>query len=117
MLYGFEEAAQNGRRYYEFKYKTVIKRTEKSEGFKCFQGNDLQVYEHETSIFMESESDYNYLLNTWIDRTGVYSYIALGIVHPRRGMSASDVVSTIYQRNNFKHIVQMSTIGSIDYIS
>jgi hypothetical protein len=117
MLFGFEEAAQNGRRYYEFRYKTIIKRTEKSEGFKCFQGNDLQVFEHESSIFMETESDYNYLVSSWHDHYGIYSYIALGIVKPRKSMSATEVVSLIYQRNNFKHIVQMTTIGSIEWIS
>lgn len=116
MLFGYSEAEQVKGRFYEFRYKTVIKRTEKSRDFVCFRDNDLQVFEHESSIFMFSEKDFLHIVDSWRDIYGIYSYIPLGFAEHRKSYTASEVVALNYERHKFKYLLNFMTVGSIDYI-
>lgn len=117
MLCGYEEAKNVDGRFYEFKYRTFVKRTKKTERFKCFKDNDLQVFSRDESVFCHNESDFNHLVNSaWKDSTGVYSYASLGQEKPVKSYTASDVVQLIYDRYRFDRLCHYIESGSIEYL-
>lgn len=115
MILGFEEAKDIDGRFIEFAYMIKIKRCEKTENFKCFQGNELEIFEYEDTKFFRNESDALHIIDAWRS-DGVYSYVLMGAVS-KKSYSAEEVISLKYQRNNFKYLSYFTTVGSIDYIS
>ena len=115
MILGFEEAKEVKGRFTEFAYMVRIKRCEKTENFKCFQGNELEIFEYVESKFFYTERNALHIIDSWRS-DGVYSYVLMGEVS-RKSYTAEEVVSLKYQRNNFKYLSYFMTVGSIDYIN
>ena len=104
MLLGYEESKEVHGRFYEFKYKTIVRRNSKSEHFKCFKGNEFNTFELVTSIFCRDLKSFEHIINSWKDLFGIYSYVPIGSVSPNKSYIAPEVVELIYKRNNFKFV-------------
>lgn len=114
MLLGIKEAKDVEGIFYEFQYKTIVRRNEKSEHFGCFKNNDKQTFEMVTSIFMRSLNDYLRLINSWRCLYGIYEYAVLGMVSTK-SYRTPEIINMIYQRNNFKFIPYYNNT-TVEYI-
>lgn len=115
MILGFEEAKKVKGRFIEFAYKVKIKRCKKTENFKCFKGNELEIFEYEETKFFYNKNIASQIIESWRS-DGVYSYVLIGAVSEKT-YTAEEVVRLKYQRNNFKYLSYLTTVGSIDYIN
>lgn len=117
MILGFDEAKTVDGRFIEFSYLVCVKRNQMSKGFRCFQDNDLEIYEYEDSKFFHNEADAIHVLDSFNGHHyDIYSYRYMGRVS-RMSYTAEEVVALRYQRNDFKYLSHLLTSGSIDYIS
>lgn len=114
MLLGYEESKEVHGRFFEFKYKTVVRRNSKSEHFGCFKGNEFNTFELVTSIFCRNLKSFEHIVNSWRCLYGIYNYIPLGQVRSSGSYIAPEVVELIYKRNNFKYVPQYEFL--YDYI-
>jgi len=110
MILGYEESKDVHGRFYEFLYKTIVKRNQKSEHFGCFKGNNLQVFELTTSIFCHDVNSFLHIVNGWNDPFGVYTYVPIGEVSPIRSYIPYEVVELMYRRNNFKYLLHYNDL-------
>ena len=65
MIIGYNESKDVHGRFYEFLYKTIVKRSPKSEHFGCFKGNNLETFELITSIFCHDVKSFEHIVNGW----------------------------------------------------
>ena len=116
MLLGIEDAATVKGRFQEYEYSITVKRTVKSENFKCFKDNNLLEFTFKKSMFCNSVSNYFHIVDSWkSDDVWSYSSIKQSLIN--KSYSAVEVVELIYNRNQFKYIPQFMSVGSCDYIS
>jgi hypothetical protein len=118
MIFTFEEARKTSGRFYEFQYATVIKRSEKSQHFGCFKGNDKEMFIHVSKVYTTDKKCFDHLIEDWNSKcTGtcdMYQYWIVGQV-VKESFTAEQVRQRMFDENR-NHLPVLVQNGSFDVI-